>query len=499
MEQKKYSTPGVYVNEIPTANSVVAVATAIPIFIGYTQTIPPNDGLRMISSMTEFELLYGKAPVPAFSVTPDKSGNGCFIQGAFYSIANKAFNFYLYNSLRLFFANGGGTCYIVSIGTYSDAVALSAFNSGLQKALALPDGTMLLFPDALLLSKTDYYSFVNATIESCNQTQNKISLIDIYEGSNPQLIGTPENTSIEDFRTLTLTGDGLSYGVAYYPWIKANIITGAEINCLNFSIDELTACLTALPDPAVSAALAAIKTAEQEYEQAADDKAKQQALQAVITANNALLNCSRDYTNLVNWVLDMCNTLPVTPAMAGIYTAVDTSVGVWQAPANQTLQAVTDVCNKITDTTQAILNIDAVKGKSICAIRLFPNMGVTIWGARTLDGNSQDWRYVNVRRTAIMIEQSIKALLQNYMFAANDPNTWSAVQQSINSFLTQIWSAGGLMGSTATAAFSVSVGLGTTMTGDDILNGYMNVSVKVALTHPAEFLVLTFQQQMQTA
>ena len=119
-----------------------------------------------------------------------------------------------------------------------------------------------------------------------------------------------------------------------------------------------------------------------------------------------------------------------------------------------------------------------------------------IWGARTLDGNSQDWRYVAVRRTMIFLEQSVKLAARQYVFAPNTANTWAAVKGMISSFLTDIWKQGGLQGAKPDDAFQVMVGLGSTMTADDLLNGYMRITVQVALVRPAEFIVISFQQQM---
>jgi hypothetical protein len=99
----------------------------------------------------------------------------------------------------------------------------------------------------------------------------------------------------------------------------------------------------------------------------------------------------------------------------------------------------------------------------------------------------------------IFLEQSCKLAAQAYVFQPNDKNTWEAVKSMIGSFLTGIWKQGGLQGASASDAFSVPCGLGVTMTGDDILLGFMNVTVKVAVVHPAEFIVLTFQQQMATS
>ena len=125
--------------------------------------------------------------------------------------------------------------------------------------------------------------------------------------------------------------------------------------------------------------------------------------------------------------------------------------------------------------------------------------GVLVWGARTLDGNSQDWRYINVRRTLIMLEQSIYYAAQAYVFAPNDAGTWQTVKTMIENFLNNQWKAGALAGTKPGDAYDVSVGLGSTMTGNDILDGYMRVTVRVAPVRPAEFIVITFQQKMQSS
>ena len=141
-------------------------------------------------------------------------------------------------------------------------------------------------------------------------------------------------------------------------------------------------------------------------------------------------------------------------------------------------------------------HLAAVSGKSINAIRFFNGLGILVWGARTLDGNSLDWKYLPVRRTMTFLEQSCKLAAQAYVFEPNDKNTWEAVKAMIGSFLTTIWKEGGLQGASAADAFSVECGLGTTMTSEDLANGFMKVSIKVAVVRPAEFIILTFQQQM---
>ena len=212
----------------------------------------------------------------------------------------------------------------------------------------------------------------------------------------------------------------------------------------------------------------------------------------------SLLAVSGAYKTVIQALKKEMNVLPPAAAMAGVYTRIDNTIGVFKAPANTGIVAVASPTVNITHDDQEELNVP-LNGKAINALRTFPGYGTLVWGARTLDGNSQDWRYINVRRTLIMLEQSIKAAMQAYVFEPNVAATWSLVSSTISSFLTNQWKAGALAGASPADAFDVSVGLGSTMTGDDILDGYMRVTIRVAIVRPAEFIVLTFQQKMQTS
>lgn len=152
----------------------------------------------------------------------------------------------------------------------------------------------------------------------------------------------------------------------------------------------------------------------------------------------------------------------------------------------------------ITHEEQEDLNVTP-QGKSINGIRSFAGEGVLVWGARTLDGNSLDWRYINVRRTMIMLEASIRLAAKAFVFEPNTANTWATIKGMIANFLTGIWKRGGLAGTVPDDAFSVHVGLGETTTPEDIAGGILRVTVLVAISRPAEFIELTFQQQMQRA
>lgn len=164
----------------------------------------------------------------------------------------------------------------------------------------------------------------------------------------------------------------------------------------------------------------------------------------------------------------------------------------------QALSSVASPAVNITSQEQEDLNVP-LSGKAINAIRTFPGKGVFVWGARTLDGNSQDWRYISVRRTVICIEQSLKYVVQAYAFEPNVASTWTNLKALITNFLTNLWQQGALAGATPDQAFSVDVGLGVTMTAVDILDGIIQISVKLAITRPAEFIVITFEQQMEVS
>jgi hypothetical protein len=188
--------------------------------------------------------------------------------------------------------------------------------------------------------------------------------------------------------------------------------------------------------------------------------------------------------------------LPPSGAVAGVYFQTDTNRGVWKAPANVALTSVSGPSLKITADAQKELNVHST-GKSINAIRSFTGQGTKIWGARTLDGNDNDWRYVNVRRLFNYVEESIQKSTSWAVFEANDVSTHIRVKTQIQNFLTGIWKSGGLVGAVAAEAFFVKVGLGESMTPQDVLEGRMNVEIGLAASRPAEFIILKFSHIVQ--
>lgn len=151
---------------------------------------------------------------------------------------------------------------------------------------------------------------------------------------------------------------------------------------------------------------------------------------------------------------------------------------------------------QVTDEQQALLNIDATTGKSINAIRSFAGKGPLVWGARTLAGNDNEWRYISVRRLFITIEESVKKATAFAVFEPNDASTWLKVKGMIDSYLYTLWERGALRGAKAEEAYFVNVGLNKTMTQDDILNGKLIVEIGLAAVRPAEFIILRFSHKM---
>lgn len=525
MSKSNIKTPGVYIDELNAfPNSVVPVATAVPAFIGYTpQALYEGRSYlnvaQKITSFTEFRAIYcypdptppadpAKQYNPQYYLMAQKSkperGSYVQIDDSYYTLVPDPNTiYYLYNSIRMFYENGGGDAYVVSVGTYgapskaaikpgdqivNPNVRLNDLTGGLALLKNEEEPTMYICPEATLLSVDTNGTLMQEMLLQCTEMQTAIGIFDVIGGRNPDPILW--NDDIVTFRNNTGV-NGLSYGTAYYPFIGTTIMQDTDIDYTNLfggDLQQLALLLNPVNNrnESVATILATIEKPEG-------------APLTVLQNNNALINASTTYATILKRVLAEMNVLPPSGAMAGVISAVDNEVGVWQAPANRSIIGVAVLPIRLSAKDQEGLNVDAISGKSINAIRFFEGLGILIWGARTLDGNSLDWQYLPVRRTLIFIEQSCKMAAHAYVFEPNNKNTWESVKAMIGNFLSSVWKQGGLQGAVPGEAFSVDCGLGVTMTGEDILAGFMRVTVKVAVVRPAEFIVLTFQQQMAKA
>jgi phage tail sheath protein FI len=497
-------TPGVYINEENAfPNSVVEVPTGIPVFIGYTETAT-NSGQDItakpvrISSMMEYLSLFGGPPPTTFKI----SDSGVV------ALDTKP-KFKLYQAMRLYFANGGGACWVVSVGDYATDPALLPMQAplinrtGILEKIAEP--AIVCIPEAVQLSGADYATLMNEAINHCAKMQNRMVLIDVFNGhlarnNDP----TTDIISGTDGLRDQINAEQLGFAAAYYPWLHSSIYALDDVTPKSFSPSSKAQFKVTLEAAATTAtANNDLSLAEELTELAAilgppsATPSAQPAISAAEAHTIAMQLCP-PYAVLFETALQLLNEMPPSPAIAGVYARTDASLGVFKAPANTGLVSVISPMVDISDEDQVDLNTP-LDGKAVNAIRTFVGRGVLVWGARTMDGNSQDWRYINVRRTIIMLEQSIKLAIEPFVFAPNTATTWRTITSVINNFLSNQWSAGALNGTSPDQAFSVEVGLGSTMTPEDIMNGYMNVMVKVAVVHPAEFIVLQFQQQMLTS
>jgi len=633
-----YKTPGVYVEEIPKLPpSVAQVETAIPAFVGYTENAYEmvQDDLigrpKRIGSLIEYELYYGKgAPTEVTKVNIDSGNN--FVSA---TVSN---HYFLYDSLRMFYANGGGDCYIVSVGLYPTPAAKADFTDGIDALRKEDAPTIILFPDAVVLGDDDLATVQQAALLQCNDLQDRVALFDVREGD-------PKGTTFRDKVGINY----LKYGMVYTPWLKVNLpknirytdveavlersgiavtldalTTDAEIlaqiadvkraytdlqNVLDrtkllnassdlakgfaereatFRSDKSDANLKALFDYCYSIAdqvddfvngaapelltyvkfknnlIAAIDSTfdpilkkivsldkETDADIAAYAATDFAAMVNAATWNDAagalpsadmddtlsdpdcrltalnllkplFANLSEAYTNqVVNAAASHAKTLdeslaivfplyksilsgvgnsttimPPSGAIAGVYALVDRTRGVWKAPANVSLSNVIGPATSFTATELENLNVDAVAGKSVNAIRSFTGKGTLVFGARTLAGNDNEWRYISVRRFFNMVEESTKKATEPFVFEPNDANTWVKVQGMIENFLTVLWRQGALQGAKPEHAFYVAIGLGKTMTALDILEGRMIVEIGMAVVRPAEFIILQFSHKM---
>ena len=472
INESAIKTPGVYVNEIPTLPpSVAQVSTAIPIFIGYTEKAQDADGNSLtnrptkIFSLLEYVENFGKAfNEEKITVNVQKKTTASVVTSvlAGASIADIS-DHNMYYSLRHYFDNGGGPCYILSVGALGadGTVKDTELEAGLNIVAAYDEPTIIVFPEGPSLGEDKYYALIDKAIEQCAKLQDRFTLVDVISTTSTTTGNVNNFRNISPHTTGFKKNNSLNYAAAYYP----NLVTTYTYQYAEDKVD-VTITTDGTAGPAVK--LNTLKDT---------DKAT--------------------YYKALDAIGKLTLTLPPSAAIAGVYAKVDGERGVWKAPANVSLSSVADLTDVVTDQEQESMNIDADTGKSVNAIRSFSGKGILVWGARTLDGNSNEWRYISVRRFFIMVEESVKKATAPFVFEPNDANTWIRVRAMIENYLTLLWRQGALAGAKPEHAFFVKVGLGQTMSAIDILEGRMIVEIGMAAVRPAEFIILRFSHKMQ--
>ncbi|WP_374461399.1 phage tail sheath family protein [Chryseobacterium taeanense] len=571
-----YKTPGVYVEELEKfPPSVAQVETAIPAFIGYTALGQKNKPTR-ITSMLEYEQLFGKANPEMFAVA--------FKDGVATATQPKVSDFKMYYAMQMYFANGGGPCYIVSVGHYDDEVTVGPSTAegtllfGLELLKKEDEPALIVFPDLQdSVATDDDVAAANAALHIAEDNEEvataaeaaakavsdavdgadvaiavaaAVAIADDYEVTDPNdlsevaavqaaqavLNAAQAAAAIVNASVASVKAAAKVVADAY----KADLTTATEIvasaneNAAHVSNANAAAAVTA----AYSVYNSALNQAELmkdrfvimdvlgndaifrdrvnasglKYGAAYYPKLKTilsyafEEADVLVTGASGITNladlksASSELYNLAKKEIESKQVvLGPSSSMAGVYAKVDSTSGVWKSPANVGLNFVEAPTEKISDRQQDALNVDPTAGKSINAIRTFTGKGPLVWGARTLDGNSNEWRYISVRRFFNMVEESVKKATERFVFEPNTANTWIRVQTMIENFLNQQWQDGALAGSKPEEAYYVSVGLNKTMSAQDILEGRMNIEIGMAAVRPAEFIVLRFSHKLQEA
>lgn len=477
-----YRAPDVYVEEISTfPPSIAEVGTAIPAFIGYTEkaTKTVADDLKLkptkIYSFKEFESYYGFPKAETITVEVDTDAEGKLPSAA--RVTPTDISFLLYYAVKMYFDNGGGQCFVVSVGDYSGSVAKEKLLDGLTAVSLEDEPTLLVIPEATELVYADYKDITGKMLKQCSDLGDRFAILDVWKGNEAvdtevTTVGTTKDKVIKVNRE-AWAGE-LKYGAAYYPFVKTTMNPFVKDDESNVKVTVKPAVATPAPTPAPAPAAAV-------------------DLGTIKDTKTAIYNFVK--LKLRDQFIDM----PPSGAVAGVYATTDAARGVWKAPANVALLGVLEPVVKLNSTKQEDLNVDATAGKSINAIRTFAGKGTLVWGARTLAGNDNQWRYVSVRRFFNMVEESIKKSTSWAVFEPNDANTWVKVRGMIENYLIDKWREGALAGATPRDAFFVKCGLGTTMSAVDIQEGRMNVEIGLAVVRPAEFIVLKFSHKLQTS
>lgn len=206
-----YNTPGVYVEEIPTlAPSVAQVATAIPVFIGYTQQGPKLTPTR-IDTLLDYESLFGKANPSAFTVATTTDANTKISSINTVTRTDSGTNkFLMHYGLSLYFRNGGGSCYIVSVGNYSGQPSKTDLEAGLTLLEKEDEPTLIVLLDAVSLPTTDYYDLCVKALAQCRKLGDRFLIADIPDGNT------------DTFRS-KIVGNDLCYGAAYHPYLQSTL------------------------------------------------------------------------------------------------------------------------------------------------------------------------------------------------------------------------------------------------------------------------------------
>lgn len=356
----------------------------------------------------------------------------------------------------------------------------------------------------------ELYENVSFNIEASNYISKKITKSDLIqitkveknpkEPSNPYDLLVPEGAEEDGLVTVSLSGGSNGSAANVTPDVFIGVDNGAgKRTGIQSFLDNDVVSIMAIPgvtDPNVQLTLVAHCENLGSRFAVLDIPKDKKKVTDIMTHRDIF---DSNYAALYHpWMeifdpLDKKNiAIPPSGSVIGIYARSDNSRGVHKAPANEVVRACVGLDCQFNKGEQDILN-----PKGVNLIRVFPGQGIRVWGARTATSDAS-WKYINVRRLFIFIEESIKANTNWAVFEPNDEVLWVRVQRTISVFLNGLWRNGSLAGSSPEEAFFVNIGRNT-MTQDDIDNGRLVCVIGVAPVKPAEFVIFRISQKTSEA
>lgn len=501
-----YASPGVYVQEIaPTAiQPIEAVGTSMPAFIGITQ----EASIKKVNARTgERSPLRSVLNQPVLVETWTKFTQvfGGFVAGA-----------YLPDAVYFYFASGGGPCYVVSLralseGTTGGAAATVSIPSKGRTSFTVSAKTIGEAGNGLAVTITNDVDEAGKStgtfrITVGGQTVSGLTMKKgdgyIGDASFDNLVITDIGSGQPDDGTYRLKGGGLN------PLAPTDFIGDAENRTGMAGLEALDEVrLLACPDlmagydgsNSAKEKIRAVQAAmvhhceRMRYRFAVLDAPPGMNPQEIRAWRQGLGIDSSFGALYYPWVevpdLVGRSTKLVPPSghIIGIYNRVDSERGVHKAPANETVTGAIGLEYQMSRGEQDILNPIGVN-----CLRSFPNRGIRVWGARTLDSGGA-WRYINVRRLFIMIAASMDAGLQWAVFEPNDHRLWSRISRDVTGFLRNVWRSGALYGDSEEQAFYVKCD--AELNTEEIRDlGQLIVEVGIAPVKPAEFIIFRLMQ-----
>ncbi len=460
--QRNHPNESVKGHQLPGAIS--EIETAVPVFIGYTQKCEKNGQSLLtkrfnsivvsepvrILSLNEYENYFGQSANPEIEAIINEAENRTTNDAPEKTIRVNCTLLpiqKMYYHLQMYFANGGGKCFVVSVGdATAKTVRVENLLAGLESAGDCDEITLLVFPQTEQLAFDESAKLYQAVLKNAGELRDRFAILDCFNNE--------DSFSVRDVVGLR----NLNFGAVYHPYLKTTLpVLFKEsdvriVYTLNGNVDRL---------------------------------------------KNSLDDLSPDLKQeVLSELKKMTIILPPSSAIAGIYVRNDAIRKVWTAPADVVVANVVRPTISMDGKGQAEHIADAVTGKSINVIRDIPNKGSVVIGARTLAGNDKDWKYISMRRLLITIESTIRKSVRNFSLESNNAKTWVEIQLLVENYLMSLWYKGVLQGADPDRAYFVKIGIGETMTKEDLREGRMVMEVGVAPVIPSEFLTMRIVQEM---